>query len=206
MKINFTNKLFKQYYDNLGYYNSKSTTTVTKTKQNKVKIKYEIITGEKFLIDSISNDISSEDLDSIYKSHKNKSILKEGESFEVEKLNLERERLINLFSNTGIYNFQQRSIRFKAFKDSTGIDKKIPILLEINNSKIRNQELLLDVPYVIKKIRSISVFVENPEQSFRIFTDSINIDGLKIFSTGNLKYNPRIISNGIAIKKIIPIV
>ena len=201
VKINFTNKLFKQYYDNLGYYNSKSTTTVTKTKQNKVKIKYEIITGEKFLIDSISNDISSEDLDSIYKSHKNKSILKEGESFEVEKLNLERERLINLFSNTGIYNFQQRSIRFKAFKDSTGIDKKIPILLEINNSKIRNQELLLDVPYVIKKIRSISVFVENPEQSFRIFTDSINIDGLKIFSTGNLKYNPRIISNGIAIKK-----
>ncbi len=201
VKINFTNKLFKQYYDNLGYYNSKSTTTVTKTKQNKVTIKHEITTGEKFLIDSISNNISSNDLDSIYKSHKSKSILKEGESFEVEKLNLERERLIDLFSNNGIYNFQQRSIRFKAFKDSTGLDKKIPILLEINNSKIRNQELLLDVPYVIKKINSLSVFVENPEKSFRIFTDSIYIDGFKIFSTGNLKYNPKIISNGIAIKK-----
>jgi len=201
VKINFTNKLFKQYYDNLGYYNSKSTTTVTKTKQNKVTIKHEIATGEKFLIDSISNNISSNDLDSIYKSHKSKSILKEGESFEVEKLNLERERLIDLFSNNGIYNFQQRSIRFKAFKDSTGLDKKIPILLEINNSKIRNQELLLDVPYVIKKINSLSVFVENPEKSFRIFTDSIYIDGFKIFSTGNLKYNPKIISNGIAIKK-----
>ncbi len=201
VKINFTNKLFKQYYDNIGYYNSKSTTTVTKKKQNTVTIKHQITTGERFLIDSISSNISSKDLDSIYKSHKSKSILKEGESFEVEKLNLERERLIDLFSNNGIYNFQQRSIRFKAFKDSTGIDKKIPILLEINNSKIRNQELLLDVPYVIKKINSLSVFVENPEQSFRIFTDSINIDGFKIFSTGNLRYNPRIISDGIAIKK-----
>ena len=201
VNVNFTNKLFKQYYDNLGYFNSKSTTTVIKTKKNKVTVKHKITTGEKFLIDSISNNISSHDLDSIYKSHKSKSILKEGESFEVEKLNLERERLIDLFSNNGIYNFQQRSIRFTAFKDSTGVDKKIPILLEINNSKIRNQEVLLDVPYVIKKINSLSVFVENPEKSFRIFTDSINIDGYKIFSTGNLKYNPRIISNGIAIKK-----
>ena len=109
--------------------------------------------------------------------------------------------MINLFSNNGIYNFQQRSIRFKAFKDSTGVDKKIPILLEINNSKVRIQDNLLDIPYLIKKINSLSVFIENPEQNFRIFTDSINIDGLKIFSVGNLKYNPSIISNGIAIKK-----
>ena len=109
--------------------------------------------------------------------------------------------MINLFSNNGIYNFQQRSIRFKAFKDSSGIDKKIPILLEINNSKIRNQETLLDVPYTIKKINSLSVFVENPEQNFGIFTDSINFDGIKIFSVGKLKYNPSVISNGIAIRK-----
>ena len=68
--------------------------------------------------------------------------------------------------------------------------KRIPILLEIKNSKIRNQEFLLDVPYVIKKIKSLSVFVDNPEQNFGIFTDSINIDGLKIFSVGKLKYNP----------------
>ena len=36
VKINFTNKLFKQYYDNIGYYNSKSTTTVTE-KKNKIQ-------------------------------------------------------------------------------------------------------------------------------------------------------------------------
>ena len=122
----------------------------------------------------------------------------------MEKLNLERERLINLFSNNGIYNFQQRSIRFKAFKDSSGIDKKIPILLEIKNSKIRDQEVLLDIPYVIKKIKSLSVYVNNPEQNFGIFTDSISVDSLKIFSVGKLKYNPRVITSGIAIKKIIP--
>ena len=200
-KVNLTNKLFKQYYDNLGYYNSKSISTVSETKNKKVTIKHSIITGEKFIIDSISNIISSKDIDSIYRAHKSENLLKKGESFEVEKLNQERERLIDLFSNNGIYNFQQRSIRFKAYKDTTGVDKKIPILLEINNSKIRNQEILLDVPYVIKKIKSLSVFVDNPEQNFGIFTDSINIDNLKIFSIGKLKYNPSIISNGIAIKK-----
>ena len=201
IKVKLTNKLFKQYYDNLGYYNSKSTSTVSEIKHKKVNIKHSITTGEKFLIDSISNKISSKDIDSIYIAHKSESLLKKDESFEVKKLNLERERLINLFSNNGIYNFQQRSIRFKAFKDSSGIDKRIPILLEIKNSKIRNQETLLDVPYVIKKIKTLSVFVDNPEQNFGIFTDSINIDDIKIFSVGKLKYNPSVISDGIAIKK-----
>ena len=201
IKINLTNKLFKQYYDNLGYYNSKSKSIVSETKNKKINIKHKITTGERFLIDSISNIISSKDIDSIYRNYKNESLIKKGEPFEVEKLNLERERLINLFSNNGIYNFQQRSIRFKAFKDSSGIDKKIPILLEIKNSKIRDQEVLLDIPYVIKKIKSLSVYVNNPEQNFGIFTDSISVDSLKIFSVGKLKYNPRVITSGIAIKK-----
>ena len=64
----------------------------------------------------------------------------------------------------------------------------------------------MDVPYTIKKINSLSVFVENPEQNFGIFTDSINFDGIKIFSVGKLKYNPSVISNGIAIRKITSIV
>ena len=200
-KVDATNQLFKQYYDNLGYYNSKSIATVTEIKNKKVSIKHSITTGERFLIDSISYKISSKDIDSIYRSHKKESLLKKGEAFEVEKLNQERERLINLFSNNGIYNFQQRSIRFKAFKDISGIDKKIPILLEIKNSKIRNEEVIIDVPYVIKKIKSVSVFVNSPEQNFGIYTDSININGLKIFSLGKLKYNPKVISDGIEIIK-----
>ena len=200
-KVGLTNQLFKQYYDNLGYFNSKSVATITELKNKKVSIKHAITTGERFIIDSISYKISSKDIDSIYEFHKKKSFLKKGESFEVEKLNQERERLINLFSNNGIYNFQQRSIRFKAFKDSTGKDKKIPILLEIKNSKIRNEDILIDVPYVTKKIKSISVFVNNPEQNFGIYTDSINVNGLKIFSLGKLKYNPKVISDGVEIRK-----
>ena len=35
IKINLTNKLFKQYYDNLGYYNSKSKSIVSETKNKK---------------------------------------------------------------------------------------------------------------------------------------------------------------------------
>ena len=58
---------------------------------------------------------------------------------------------------------------------------------------------------MIKKIKSLSVYVNNPEQNFGIFTDSISVDSLKIFSVGKLKYNPRVITSGIAIKKkIIP--
>ena len=78
IKINLTNKLFKQYYDNLGYYNSKSTSTLSEIKNKKVIIKHSITTGERFLIDSVSNIIFSKDLDSIYKATKSESLLIKG--------------------------------------------------------------------------------------------------------------------------------
>ena len=37
-KVKLTNQLFKQYYDNLGYFNSKSAATVTEIKNKKVSI------------------------------------------------------------------------------------------------------------------------------------------------------------------------
>ena len=198
-KIALTNSLFTQYYNNLGYFNTTATATVETLRPQKSSIRYKVTTGPRFSLDSITSVIASQDIDSIYKVHQKESVVKQGEAFKVENINAERERLINVFRNNGIFNFQQRSIRFKAFKDSLGIDTKIPLVVEIKNAQKRVQDTLVEVPYRVQKVRSLSVYVENPEQDFSIYTDSIEYNGIKIFSVGPLKYNPSVLAKGVKI-------
>ena len=199
-KIALTNSLFEQYYNNLGYFNVRSTAKTDSIGEKKASIQYTIETGEVFTLDSISHVAGSKDIDSLYRAHLNKSFLKQGNPFVVEKFDNERSRLIDVFRNNGIYNFQQRSIRFKAFKDSLGIDTKIPVTVEIKNAQKRVQDTLKEVPYRIQKINSIAVYVENPEQAVSVYTDSIQAGNIQLFSIGKLKYNPKVLTDGIKIQ------
>ena len=135
------------------------------------------------MIDSITVNIESKDLDSLYKANISQSRIKKGEFFTIDKLILERDRLIKLFKNNGIYNFQQRSINYQVLIDSTGNIKKIPIILNVKNI---DQE----TDYQIKKIDNINIFVESLDELSNIdsYTDSINYNGINIFSKGKLNY------------------
>ena len=198
--LQLTSSLFKQYYNNLGYFNATATSTIDSLGPKKAAINYKVDTGEVFTLDSIQHVAAAADIDSIYLANLENSYLKKGEAFEVEKINSERDRLLDLFRNNGIYNFQQRSIRFKAFKDSLGIDTKIPVVVEIKNAQKRVQDTLTEVPYKIQKINSLSLFVENPTEEFTIYTDSIQHQGISIFSNGRLKYRPQVLTKGVKIE------
>ncbi|MGB1449368.1 MAG: BamA/TamA family outer membrane protein [Flavobacteriaceae bacterium] len=203
-KIALTNSLFKQYYNNLGYFNSTATATIINEEAQKASIRYNITTGPRFTLDSISSIAASKDIDSIYRAHQKKSLLQKDQAFKVEDITAERDRLINLFRNNGIFNFQQRSIRFKAFKDSLGKDTKIPLVIEIKNAQKRVQDTLVEVPYKLQKINALSIYVENPEQEVSVYTDSISYNGLNIYSVGALKYKPEVLAKGISISTNAP--
>ena len=109
---------------------------------------------------------------------------------------LERDRLENLFKNKGIYDFQQRSINYNVLIDSSGVNKKIPIIISIKNPK---EESL----YQIKKINDINIYVETLDELSNIssYTDSIIYNGVKIFSKGTLNYSPKSLTEPIFYKK-----
>ena len=203
-KISLTNELIRKYYQNIGYFNAESKETVSNLDPKKASIKYTIKTGPIFTLDSISSVIASKDIDSLFKANKSESLLKPGDAFVVDKINAERDRIINFLRNNGIINFQQRSIRFKAFKDSLGIDTKIPVVVEIKNAQKRIQDTLTEIPYKIQKIKSISLFIENDENTFSIYTDSISFQNIKLFSVGKLNYRPEVLTKGVSVKKDMP--
>lgn len=192
-----------QYYKNLGNFDIEITIDTVKTKKNKVTLKYLILPKRKYQIDSITAQINSSDIDSIYKKHIDAQLIKEGSPFEIKKFEDERTRLIQLFRNNGIYNFQQNSIQFTAAIDSSGMDTKIPVNIQINNIQQRINDTLKEISYAIHHVKEIEVYIDDlkNQESFDQFTDTLNYNGFTLLSKGKLKYRPKAIASGIAIKK-----
>ncbi len=195
--INYSDNIrrLKQFYNNIGYFDSEVNYD-TIIENNQARVKYRVKTNDRYLLDSITVNIKSKDLDSLHRANIGNSVLKKGEYFSINKLLLERDRIFSLYKNNGVYDFQQRSISYNVLIDSTGVMKNIPIILNISNPS-------LDDNYEIKKIDQINVYVEslNELSNIESFTDSINYNGINIFSKGSLNYSPKSITEPIFFKK-----
>mgnify|MGYP006086027361 FL=1 len=199
-----TSKRLEQYYKNKGFFNTSVLTSIDTIAQQKVNVTYEVKTGESFVVDQKTENIASADLDSIYQKNSENSFIKEGEVFEVENFNKERDRLVQLFRNNGIENFQQKSIRFKAYLDSLGEDLKIPVGIVIQNEAKRDQNNIVEIPYVVQKVNKIKLFIEDPNKEFSVYTDTIQFNSLTILSDGKLNYKPKTLASGVFIKEGLP--
>ena len=196
-EINYSDNIrrLKQFYNNIGYFDSEVNYD-TFIDNNQARVKYRVKTNDRYLLDSITVNIKSKDLDSLHRANIENSVLKKGEYFSINKLLLERDRIFSLYKNNGVYDFQQRSISYNVLIDSTGVVKNIPIILNISNPN-------LDDNYEIKKIDQINVYVESLDELSNIesYTDSINYNGINIFSKGSLNYSPKSITEPIFFKK-----
>ena len=201
---NNTSKRLEQYYKNKGFFNASVITSIDTIAPQKVNITYQVETGESFVVDQKTEDIASADLDSIYRKNVENSFIKKGEVFEVENFNKERERLVQLFRNNGIENFQQKSIRFKAYLDSLGEDLKIPVGIVIQNEAKRDQNNIVEIPYVVQKVNKIKLYIEDPNKEFSVYTDTIQFNSLTILSDGKLNYKPKTLASGVTIKQGLP--
>ena len=188
--------IIEQYYKNIGYFNSEILSHVDSTDKKKAVITYKIKTGKQFTIDSISHKIESKNVLDIYEQNISENKLKIGDPFNVKNFDLERDRLVNLFKNNGIYDFQQNSIRFKVYIDSLGIDTLIPVIIEISDSKKRLGDTLIPQAYRVKKIKNINIVLEDSDSNnFMKLNDSIFFDNKTIFYNKKLNYKPEVITN-----------
>ena len=199
--IEVSKKRIIKYYKNLGYYDVTVGIDSQRIKENKIILKYKINPNQKYLIDSITAEIESQDLKTLYNGNIKDQIIIKGEPFEINKFEQERERLFLLFKNNGIYNFQQNSIQFTAAIDSSGNDINIPVKIKIENIKKRVNDSLKKIPYKKYKIEEVLVFVDDLKNESAKYYDSIYYNDFKIYSKGKLKFRPKAITSGINVKK-----
>ena len=189
--IEDNSKKLIQYYKNNGYFDVKVEID-SLVKNNKAEVVYKIETDSVYTIDYVTYNIIPKEIDSLVSSKIDESFIKANEPFTISKLIDERDRIIDLSRDNGIYNFQQRSINYKILIDSNGTDKKIPIIVNINDLESSSDDKI-DEGYSIKKVNEIKVYVESIDELSNInsYTDSISYKGIDIFSKGSLKYSPK---------------
>ena len=190
----------EQYYKNLGYFDVKLRNLRRKVKNNYEEIEYFIDLNERYIIDNIVEEIENKDLKEIYFDHLNNSFLKPGNPFITKSLEDERNRLFKLYRNNGVYNFQENSLQFIAKIDSSGIDKKIAIVLKINPIRKRNKDSLYEIPYKKFKINDIDLFIESKGEEDLGYEYQNNFGDFNIFSKTKLKYKKKAITDPIFIK------
>ena len=200
-KISIEN--LKSYFKNNGYFDAKISSKVEVNEKNSRygKIVYEINLGNQYYLDSLKSNIQSKLLDSIYLKNLSKSYLKKNNSFNTLDFELERDRLYQLFKNSGIYNFQISSISFQVSRDTTGTDLRIPVKINIseNTTNAKNSKILNK--YRIHYINKVNIFTNN----FLSLSDDdlekpIIYDSISIFSKGKLRYKPENLTNLISFK------
>ena len=190
-----------QYYKNLGYFNNKISYVTKNIGDTKSEITYKIFRGNQYKIDSVKTNIESKTIKKIYDNHLNESFLKSNDFFSVQNLSDERDRLLKLFRNNGIFDFEQSSIRFKVFLDNIESKSTIPIYLEISDRKKRFKDSLVTIPYFVSKINEVNLLVRDPDNYNDIFSDTLKFNNINILSSNKLNYKPEVLSDFVTLKK-----
>ena len=163
-----TLKDIKSYYFSKGWFNVDGDFQIKTNSTKKASVNYLINLKKQFFIDSLSSNISSAVLDSIYRNSYPYSHIKINEAFNLEKFSDERKRLTNLFRNSGVYHFTQDYIEFE--NDTTNKIKKINTKLIIQDRIIKNNLGVIQKPFEIFKVSEVNVIIDferNKENKLR---------------------------------------
>ena len=195
-------KRLTQHFKNLGYFDLNIDFEVNELKPKTTKeIKYRINLNEIYTIKDFKEKIKSNELRNLFLDSKSETFLKKGKAFTIQSVEKERDRLIKLFRENGVYNFQQNSIQFEAKIDSSGIDKTIGLILEIKPIQKRINDSLKTTLYKKYKVEKINVFVESLNNNDLDYNYNYSYNGYDIYSKEKLKYKKKAITDPIFIKK-----
>ncbi len=199
-KIKKTKDNLWAYYKTQGYFKSKIEADVTKTKDKKATVVYNVTKGKPTLLDTINFKIESLVLDSIYKNAKSTSLLKSGNQYNDNTFRQEASRILKLFRNNGVFHFSESALGF--YVDTTRTDFKTNVDFLISGNRLEEKKgNYVKTPYNVQKITKINVktdysFAKKGEP----LLDSLNYKGINFFAHDKIKYNPKYLSQSIFFK------
>lgn len=192
------------FYKGRGYFTNSTSYEIDTTKnKRKARINYRINLGEPYIIDSLGNDISSTAIDSLYFLNATNSLVKEGQQFDLDNFNGERERLTGVFRNNGIRNFQESSITFDIVRDTTKLadDQKMNITLNIGDLKTRGENEVTTSAYKVERINKINVYTDYLSTTAQDSISTIEYGDYMVYYSSNFDINPKTLANAIFFKK-----
>lgn len=193
-------KRLKSYFFNRGYFDVTTKYHIDSIGPKKTKLRYDVIKGKPYIIDSITSTISSKSLDSIYQLRARNSIIKKGKKFETSDFDAEKARITEEFRNNGAFRFQQNYVTYNLDTLNTKHLTNVEILIE--NESIRVGDSLYIVPFELYKINKVNIFTDHsPSNQNLPIKDSIVYKDVTLYSVNKLKYRPKAITDGVFVTK-----
>src|SRR5690606_15550792 len=191
-------KRLQDYHINNGWFDVEASYKIQK--ENKIAtIEYQVETGQAFVIDSISEKISTPIIDTLYrKTIKENSLIKQNEQYRTANFDMERSRISTALRNSGLYHFNQDYITMEM--DTIGTNKKVNVVLQIQDRVIRTPDSITRQPFKVYHINDVKIITDYSfENSGKPFQDSVSYNGYKIYSYGKMRYRPKSISDAMFI-------
>tara|TARA_B100000949_G_scaffold75843_2_gene67558 strand:+ start:1939 stop:4527 length:2589 start_codon:yes stop_codon:yes gene_type:complete len=194
----------KSYYNTKGYFNNTGAYEIVNGKRKKrAQIEYNITLNSPYIVDTIQKNITSPELDSIYDQAKRQSFVNQGEQFDLEKFTMERERLTNLFRNSGVYNFQESSINYTILRDTTmaSDDQLMDVQLNIKKFRSTNDSTDTNMPYKVARHKQINIYADYDINGAMDTLKSVQHENYNIYYSGKLRYRPKALTDAIFFEK-----
>jgi hypothetical protein len=188
----------RDYYVSKGFFEAESSYHLDSLKEKQVRVNYRVETNQQYYIDSVTTDIESATLDSIYKAHAEEALIKKGNPFVFEDFEREEARLVNLFRNNGIYQFKNNSMGF--WTDSIKGDYQKDVQLKIPDRIFREGGELVSKPYKMQTVNRINVYTDfTIANRGRMPADSMDYEGYRFYSFDKMKFKPKYLVNSLFI-------
>ncbi len=188
------------YFYTRGYFDVKSNFKIDSIGPKKVKLRYDIVKGSPYIIDSINSYISSNPLDSIYQLRKRISFIKSGKRLEYSNFDAEKARITEDFRNNGAFRFQQNYVSYVI--DTITQKHLVNVDLIIEKESIRVEDSLYNLPFELYKISKVNIFTDHsPTNQNLAIKDSTVYKDFTLYSVNKLKYRPKAITDGIFVTK-----
>ncbi|RZJ28333.1 MAG: outer membrane protein assembly factor [Flavobacterium sp.] len=190
----------KSWFYNKGFFDVTADYKIDTLTTKKAKIKYNITTGQAYIIDTVSRKITTPALDSLFQMRKDATFIKSGNQYKTADFDAERARITSHFRNRGVYHFQPTYVKFVI--DTMGKTKKANVEMMINDYSFRDGDTIRNSQFKIYKISRVNVFSSGPnEKPDSKKTDSVFYANVHLYSNGKLRYRPKAITDALFVTK-----
>nr|WP_241480627.1 BamA/TamA family outer membrane protein [Psychroserpens mesophilus] len=191
----------KKYFYSKGWFNVETSFDVEKDSTQRATVTYTVNRGNPYFLDSITTNIASPIIDSLYRTtFKQNTLIKQGQQFDELNYTKERSRLTTELRNSGLFYFGQDYIRFNIDTILPGDVLNTELIIE--NRAIRSEDSISRVPFKIYKIKDVNIYSDyRYENKDKTITDSIQYNNYNLYSYEKLKYRPKALTDAVFITK-----
>ncbi|MCX6297208.1 MAG: BamA/TamA family outer membrane protein, partial [Bacteroidetes bacterium] len=197
-------KQIKLFLNNKGFFiSSVSDSVVFRNRKKRASVYYIIKASDPYRINHVDYKIPDDLLKYYITSDTSNCLLKPGNNYDVDMMQLERERISTELSNNGYYLFTKDYVYYEI--DSTIENNRVNITLGIKNFAYKYSDYsdsILEKPHQRFYISNIYIqpdFVSKKMDNVK--KDTLKIEDYYILHTESLKFKTKVLLNSVFIRK-----